>query len=333
LSSGAQADWYEAYADLGGERQELQVFSLQSMASGAAFHRPYPRATQQAFLEAHELAFRHYGGVFHRLGYDNRTSAVKRILHGHQREETARFVRFRSHWGFQAEFCTPAAAHEKSGVEGEAGYFHRNHWAPVPEARDLEELNDRLLRACQQDQQRQLAGWETTIGATMQAEQEHILPLPGEGFDLVEVSFPRVDGSGCVQVRTNFYSAPVRAGSVVEARGYPAGVEFWAASVGGPRMAETGLLAARHGVAAGEMARRRETVRQVPAGPSWLSAAEIGPFRSRRQGSLADRTGVSGIERRTRSGPSPRPPTVGLASSGLPCDDGVRFSPFGADAP
>jgi hypothetical protein len=29
--SEAQVDWYEAYADLGGERQKLQVFSLRSM--------------------------------------------------------------------------------------------------------------------------------------------------------------------------------------------------------------------------------------------------------------------------------------------------------------
>jgi transposase len=51
----AQVDWYEAYADLDGERVKLQVFSMRSMASGAAFHRAYPCATQQAFLEAHEL--------------------------------------------------------------------------------------------------------------------------------------------------------------------------------------------------------------------------------------------------------------------------------------
>jgi hypothetical protein len=150
--SESQVDWYEAYADLGGERQKLQVFSLRSMASGGAFHRAYLRATQQAFLEAHELAFRYFGGVFHRQRYDNLTSAVKKILRGYQREETARFIAFRSHWGFAAEFCTPAAAHEKGGVEGEAGYFRRNHWVPVPQARDLEELNEQLLGACQQDQ-------------------------------------------------------------------------------------------------------------------------------------------------------------------------------------
>ena len=54
----AQCDWYEAYAILGGERIKLQVFEMRSMASGGAYHRAYTHATQQAFLEAHERAFR-----------------------------------------------------------------------------------------------------------------------------------------------------------------------------------------------------------------------------------------------------------------------------------
>ena len=66
-----QVDWYEAWAELGGEEVLLQVFSMRSMASGAAFHRAYHRATQQAFLEAHEQAFLYYGGVFRLLRYDN----------------------------------------------------------------------------------------------------------------------------------------------------------------------------------------------------------------------------------------------------------------------
>ena len=63
----AQVDWYEACADLGGERTKLYVFALRSMASGAAFHCAFSNATQQAFLEGHELAFAWFGGVFHRL--------------------------------------------------------------------------------------------------------------------------------------------------------------------------------------------------------------------------------------------------------------------------
>ena len=144
----AQVDWYEAYADLSGERTKLQVFAMRSMASGAAFHCAFLHATQQAFLEAHELAFAYYSGVFRRLRYDNLTSAVKKILRGYQREQTARFIAFRSHWRFESEFCTPGEGHEKGGVEGEAGYFRRNHWVPVPQAVNIAELNRQLLAAC-----------------------------------------------------------------------------------------------------------------------------------------------------------------------------------------
>jgi len=79
------------------------------MAGGGAFHRAYYHPTQQAFLEAHECAFRYFGGVFCRLRYDKLKSAVKKILRGHhRREETERLIEFRSHWGFQTEFCSPA---------------------------------------------------------------------------------------------------------------------------------------------------------------------------------------------------------------------------------
>jgi transposase len=225
--SEAQVDWYEAVAELDGERVKLQVFSLRSMASGGAFHRAYRHATQQAFLEAHELAFRYFGGVFRRARYDNLTAAVKRVLRGSQREETARFVAFRSHWRFASEFCTPAEGHEKGGVENEVGRFRRTHWVPIPRARDLEELNRQLLAACQGDEARTVAGRERSVGAAMLIERAHLLPLAEEGFDLVEVSFPTVTSLGCVKVKTNAYSVPVTAGRTVEARLSAASVEIW----------------------------------------------------------------------------------------------------------
>ncbi len=157
----AQVDWYDGWAVLGGERIKLQVFEMRSMASGGAYHRAYTHATQQAFLEAHERAFRYFDGVFKLLRYDNPKSAVKKILHGYQREETSRFIGFRSHWRFQSEFCNPARGNEKGGVEGEGGYFRRNHWVPLPEARDLEELNAYLEQCCKQDQRRILCQGRT----------------------------------------------------------------------------------------------------------------------------------------------------------------------------
>lgn len=232
----AQVDWYEAYADLDGERQKLYIFCVRSMASGGAFHRAYPHATQQAFLEGHEFAFDHFGGVFQVLRYDNLGSAVKKILRGHQREETARFIAFRSHWGFQSEFCTPGEGHEKGGVEGEGGYFRRNHLVPVPKARNLEDLNEQLLKASQSDEGRVISGQPRSVGESMTIECDQLQPLAQEGFQLAAIHYPVVNAKGSAKVLTNFYSVPLPAGVEVQAKVYPAYVEIWHA----------GKLVARH---------------------------------------------------------------------------------------
>lgn len=223
----AQVDWYEAVVYLDGQPQTLQFFSLRSMASGAAFHRAYLRATQQAFLEAQQLAFHYFGGVFRRLRFDNLKSAVKKILQGHRREETERFIRFRSHWQFESSFCNPAQGHEKGGVEGEIGFFRRNHLVPVPHVSSLAELNQYLLESCKRDESRQIGERALSVGQGLALERAHLLPLQGEDFDLAETSFGRVDGKGCVCVRTNWYSTPLRVGTQARVRVLPQTVEVW----------------------------------------------------------------------------------------------------------
>jgi transposase len=223
----AQVDWYEAYADICGERELAYVFCMRSMASGGAFHCAFPHASQQAFLEAHERGFLYFGGVFAVLRYDNLRSAVKKILRGHQREETTRFLAFRSHWGFQSEFCTPAEGHEKGGVEGEGGYFRRNHMVPVPQVFSWDALNVFLLEASREDEQRLIGERAQTVGAGMNLEREHLHALAEEGFDLAAIHFPHVNTSGCVKVLTNFYSVPLPVGVEVQAKVHSSYVEIW----------------------------------------------------------------------------------------------------------
>ncbi len=223
----AQVDWYEADAILGDEQTTLQVFCLRSMASGAVFHRAYRRATQQAFLDAHEHAFQFLGGVFAELRYDNLSSAVRKILRGFRREETLRFLAFRSHWQFEATFCTPGEGHEKGGVEGEVGYFRRNHWVPLPVAEDLDALNAQLLDGCRADEARVLDGRSHPVGEALTLERPHLRPLATERFDLQEITFPLVDGMGCVRVKLNGYSVPAPVGTRLDARLSADHVEVW----------------------------------------------------------------------------------------------------------
>ena len=223
----AQVDWYEAVVKVDGESRKLQVFAMRSMASGNAFHRAYTHATQQALLEAHELAFAYFGGVFRTLRYDNMASVVKKILRGRQRVETDRIIAFRSHWGYLSEYCNPAKGNEKGGVEGELGWFRRNCLTPVPEVADIAALNEQLLKACLANRCRTIRGKEMTVGEASEEERAALLPLAQEGFPFEEVIYPLViDGHCRAKVKANWYSAPVSPGVRVGAVVGPSWVEI-----------------------------------------------------------------------------------------------------------
>jgi hypothetical protein len=98
---------------------------------------------------------------------------------------------------------------------------------PVPSARTLDELNAMLLAGCREDEMRTIDGCEHTVGGALAIERDHLLPMPTEGFDLVEVSFARVDGLRRVRVRSNAYSAPVWPGTAVQVKLAAATVEIW----------------------------------------------------------------------------------------------------------
>jgi hypothetical protein len=97
---------------------------------------------------------------------------------------------------------------------------------PLPKARALDELNAQLLAACREDERRHIAGHDKPVGAATLAERAYLLPLAEQNFELVDIAFPRVDGLGCVRVRTNLYSAPAPPGRPVEVRLYPSHVEM-----------------------------------------------------------------------------------------------------------
>ena len=152
----AQVDWYEAYADLGGERTKLQVFSMRSMASGAAFHCAFLHATQQAFLEAHELAFAYYWRSVSETALRQPDFCGEEDPAGTPAGGNGAIHRFPLALAVRERVLQSGRGHEKGGVEGEAGYFRRNHWVPVPQAADLAELNRQLLAACREDEQRRI---------------------------------------------------------------------------------------------------------------------------------------------------------------------------------
>src|SRR6266700_2234766 len=91
---------------LGISQQTVYVFVMHLSYSRRTFVMAFPASKQEAFFYGHVRAFEHFGGVPHRLSYDNLSSAVKPLIEGRVREEQRAFVAFRSHYLFASHFCT-----------------------------------------------------------------------------------------------------------------------------------------------------------------------------------------------------------------------------------
>lgn len=102
----AEVDFADLWIDLRGERTKVFLFTLRLSFSGKAVHRACSTAGQEAFCAGHEHAFAVLGGVpADKIRYDNLKAAVSRVLFGRTRIESARWVAFRSHYGFDAFYC------------------------------------------------------------------------------------------------------------------------------------------------------------------------------------------------------------------------------------
>ncbi|MGP5673819.1 IS21 family transposase [Brachybacterium alimentarium] len=210
----AEVDFGEVVVKLRGELVTCTLFSLRLSYSGKGIHRISASAGQEAFFEGHAHAFRILGGVpTGKIRYDNLKAAVSAVIgFSRQRIEGDRWIAFRSHYGIEAFYCQPGitGAHEKGGVEGDIGWFRRNHLVPIPEAESIDQLNDMVDAWDTADEDRRIASRAHTVGEHFATEQPLLAPLPTEAFETGRWFTPHVDRFAQVTVRMNKYSVPAR---------------------------------------------------------------------------------------------------------------------------
>lgn len=210
----AEVDFGDVTVRLGGELVVCYLFAFRLSYSGKAVHRIFASSGQEAFFEGHVHALNTLGGVpTGKVRYDNLRAAVAQVLgFCRQRVEADRWVAFRSHYGLNALYCQPGirGAHAKGGVEGQIGWFRRNHLVPVPGVATIAELNEMIDQWDQADEARRIRSRPRTVGEYFAAEQPLLAPLPDEPFETGRLFTPRVDRYSQICVRTNRYSVPVR---------------------------------------------------------------------------------------------------------------------------
>jgi transposase len=114
-----QFDWSEELIELDGVVQKIKLAQFRLSYSRKFFLVAYTRETQEMLFDAHNLAFKFFGGITGRGIYDNMKTAVDTIFSGKQRVFNRRFLSLMDHYLIEPTACTPGAGWEKGQIENQ----------------------------------------------------------------------------------------------------------------------------------------------------------------------------------------------------------------------
>ena len=205
-----QMDFGEALARLGGKLCKIHFAVFALPYSDAVYLRAYQRECTECFWDGHVRALEYFGGVPLEITYDNMRVAVSQIIGGgKERKLTTGFLQLQSHYLFESRFCRAARPNEKGVVEGMVKFCRSNFLVPVPEAADLEGLNNLLEQKCREDLQRRVRGQQRIKAALLEEELKVFRALPPVAFEAA-LKAPRISNSlSLVRFDDNDYSVPV----------------------------------------------------------------------------------------------------------------------------
>jgi transposase len=206
-ADGATFDFGEARVVMDGTERKVHLACMRLDYSSKFFVCALPSERSEGLYASHIDAFEYLEGVPERIRYDNMKQAVAKILKGRNRHEQSLWVAFRSHFLFEADYCTPGKGQEKGGVENLVGYVRRNFLVPVPVVPDFHALNAYLVGCCERDS-RERTRWGKTVHDLWLEEKEKLRPLPEKMPEACVFAPTKVNRRQMVRFASNWYSVP-----------------------------------------------------------------------------------------------------------------------------
>ena len=217
----AQADFGEALAKVSGVLRKVHFLVMALPYSDAFFVVVFERECTETWWEGHVRAFEFFGGVPKRITYDNSRVLTSTIVCARGAKLTKGFSQLKSHYLFDHHFCRVRRPNEKGVVEGVVKYVRLNFFVPVPQVRDLEELNERLAQMCRDDLDRHLRGKSGPKAELLIEDQAAFDSLPAAPFDACRIQSTIASSLSLVRFDDNDYSVPVRyAHHMIQVKGY-----------------------------------------------------------------------------------------------------------------
>jgi transposase len=203
----AEVDFFDVVVEERGQQRHAWKFLMHLMYSGTDFVWLYDRCDQLALLDAHVRAFGYFGGVPHRIAYDNLTPAVRKII-GAERALTDRFTALASHYLFEPCFARPGEGHDKGGVESRGKAIRLQHLTPIPCGDTLRAISEATLTALEHASQTKVNAEGQTVRERWQEERQHFRALPAAAFEARRTQCLLASNRAVVQIEGAAYSVP-----------------------------------------------------------------------------------------------------------------------------
>lgn len=203
-----EADFGEISVDFPDGRRKVSVLILVWSYSNAPFAIALPTQRTEAILEGMSQAFEFFGCVPKEVWWDNPKTVATAILKGRERIINDRYAALASHFAFDPLYCMPRSGNEKPVVETRVNTLQRKWSTPVPQVKNLEDLNVYLRQRCVAERDRVSSRQTETIGTRFSAEKAVSSPLPKHSFDACIRHEARVDKYQSAKFDNVSYSVP-----------------------------------------------------------------------------------------------------------------------------
>jgi transposase len=203
-----EADFGHIHVQFPEGRRLVPVLLTTWSYSNCPFALALPTERTEAILHGLVEAFTFFGCVPRELWWDNPKTVAAHLLAGRARRLNERYQALVSHYAFEALFCRVRRPQEKPRVENRVRHLQRDWATPVPQVRDLAELNARLRACCLRDRDRTQSGQTQTIGQRFAQDVDKALSLTRHLFDPCLPQPAKVDKYQMVRCDSNRYSVP-----------------------------------------------------------------------------------------------------------------------------
>lgn len=204
-----QVDWGHCWTILGRRRIKIHLFVMTLGYSRRMFARGAPNERLPNFLQCHQEAFEHFGGLPHEILYDNtRTVVISRDFEGRHIQWNSTFWDFCMYYGFRPRAHRPYRAQTKGKVESGIKYVKRFLRGKVFDS--LDHLNASLLTWITNVADQRIHGTLHRKPSEMFLEEQDLL-LGHRGrpsYQIQERAVRYVARDCLVTFETNRYSVP-----------------------------------------------------------------------------------------------------------------------------